>query len=228
MRKLMKNPRLLLALALALCLVLSVTAYVWHRHSAGEELPDIHREVKVRKVLEHPEEYPDLTVIVYDNANDYIKAVKRDEALEPEERNALAGAAMTKEGIRYLKLRMEVPVEKGYCVYPSFYLRCTWEDGQPGEILAVEKAFLDRLYQTTNWLGQPKEVINSFSGQLFHSIEVPPRRLYWNLYGDFYQEPEAPRKGFTLRLGMLRLELWANQTIDHMGYVCKTVTYDFG
>lgn len=63
MRKLMKNPRLMLALALALCLVLSVTAYVWHRHSAGEELPDIHREVKVRKVLEHPEEYPDLTVI---------------------------------------------------------------------------------------------------------------------------------------------------------------------
>ena len=203
MRKLMKNPRLMLALALALCLVLSVTAYVWHRHSAGEELPDIHREVKVRKVLEHPEEYPDLTVIVYDNAYDYIKAVKRDEALEPEERNALAGAAMTKEGIRYLKLRMEVPVEKDYCVYPSFYLRCAWEDGQPGEILAVEK-------------------------MRFHNIEVPPRRLYWSLNGDFYQEPEAPRKGFTLRLGMLRLELWANQTIDHMGYVCKTVTYDFG
>ena len=57
---------------------------------------------------------------------------------------------------------------------------------------------------------------------------MPPRRLYWSLNGDFYQEPEAPRKGFTLRLGMLRLELWANQTIDHMGYVCKTVTYDFG
>ena len=143
MRKLMKNPRLMLALALALCLVLSVTAYAYYRHSAGEELPDIHREAKARKVLEHPEEYPDLTVIVYDNAYDYIKAVKRDEALEPEERNALAGAAMTKEGIRYLKLRMEVPVEKGYCVYPSFYLRCAWEDGQPGEILAVEKAFLE-------------------------------------------------------------------------------------
>lgn len=148
--------------------------------------------IDVMDLYSNPENYPNITLVIYDDIDEYINVIEKDMNLSKADKEMLVNNALilpmnSSRSYQYGTITQTVIVNSLYQVYPYFYTKFEYTSGSqtPDRMVSVEAANINR-----NYNGMSKQ----FSGSLYYNLEAG-NSLYWDLNGDFYHYGETTYTG---------------------------------
>lgn len=188
----------LLSLILIFAMVMMTTTAAFA--NPQNEAMDYDGSIDAFDVLQHPERYPDVEVITYDNRSEFLDAISSDENLsenrKAEIKEYINNTPESRAWVdQYLTFSVNQKITSSYTVQLRFYTKCRALDGAPNPDSFVEvlDASMKRDLKPT--------FIKQFEGRLFTHLESATK-IHWILDGNFFDNGKTTwSDGFKISIG---------------------------